>query len=236
MDGDEGSSDRTGAGGLRRGSSAASDHTDDGSNGKSRKSSDHRSGGQFIHPVPIEQQVIDASVDAVIYKKDAWVYAQDQKNDWYVARMYAARETSNGQEIKVHYRGWNTRYDIFLPLGRLRAYNGPVLDADKDAETFSVGDFVGARWGGKTFPAKILEFLTVDGEESAKVLFDDGFEKAVRIKTLSKLPGAQLAKIDMATFGRNLVLKSERTSFDDDKHIQELAQSNERVKHYESTA
>jgi hypothetical protein len=76
MDGDDGSSSERASGGLHRESPAASDHTDDGvSNGKSRS-------GQFVHPEPVDQELVNASVDAVVYKKDAWVYARDQKGDW----------------------------------------------------------------------------------------------------------------------------------------------------------
>jgi hypothetical protein len=49
-----------------------------------------------------------------------------------MARMISERETTTGYQIKVHYRGWNVRYDTYLSMDRLRVCNREESPNDGD--------------------------------------------------------------------------------------------------------
>lgn len=54
--------------------------------------------------------------------------------------MMSERYTTKGIEIKVHYRGWNVRYDTYLPLHRIRVCNEVTPNDDGESKSSPVSD------------------------------------------------------------------------------------------------
>ncbi|KAG0421714.1 hypothetical protein HPB47_002410, partial [Ixodes persulcatus] len=105
------------------------------------------------------------------------------------------------EEVLVHFEGWSSRYDEWLPLDspRLRPATHPHTrkeqlkkQAPRKPE-YKKGEEVLARWGDrKTYPAKVLE---VNEEGTYCVLFFDGIVKTLKAINVEKMPQEQKGSV-----------------------------------------
>ncbi|XP_042149721.1 PHD finger protein 20-like protein 1 isoform X3 [Ixodes scapularis] len=137
---------------------------------------------------------------APVYAPGTRVEARDfQQLQWYPAKVVTLDEGE--EEVLVHFEGWSSRYDEWLPLDspRLRPATHPHTrkeqlkkQAPRKPE-YKKGEEVLARWGDrKTYPAKVLE---VNEEGTYCVLFFDGIVKTLKAINVEKMPQEQKGSV-----------------------------------------
>ena len=81
---------------------------------------------------------------------------------WWVSLFFCRYKSKlvevdhDGCRVKVHFEGWNGRYDEWLPMNskRLRPLTEEIFSEHQ--ESYSVGDFVIARWQAKHTQAGLV--------------------------------------------------------------------------------
>ncbi|CAN7996074.1 unnamed protein product [Ixodes hexagonus] len=171
------SSEESSAGGRRWCSETSNDKSDADSSGTGSTSRRRRS-----RLVPL-------------YAPGTRVEARDFQQQWYPAKVVSLDEAE--EEVLIHFEGWSSRYDEWLPLDspRLRLATHPHTRKEQLKKQtprkpeYKKGEEVLARWGDrKTYPAKVLE---VKEEGTYCVLFFDGIVKTLKAINVEKMPQEQ---------------------------------------------
>jgi hypothetical protein len=135
------------------------------------------------------------------FKVGTLVNARDLQDNWYKSRIIEIDEQN--QRAKVHFFGWNSRYDQWfdinsndlreLPFKATPQSTAPqapstnivlppeALEYDKITDRFDMNTKVWAKWTDNFFyPARILKHLRRNRTLYYDVKFDDGMKRIVR--------------------------------------------------------
>lgn len=113
----------------------------------------------------------------------------DHTKNWYRCKIIQVDEN----RVKVHFCGWNSRYDKWLDKNsnELRAEKKstntktPETNEDKKHDTIPNGSQVMAKWIDETYyPAKIIRSLTKSHLLYYEVKFFDGVKKTIQFNNL----------------------------------------------------
>lgn len=133
-----------------------------------------------------------------VYTPGTRVEARDFQDKWYPAKVVSVDEEDG--DVLIHFEGWSSRYDEWLPVDSPRLRLATHLHTRKEVKKhhsrkseYKKGEEVLARWGDrKKYPAKILE---VKEEGTYSVLFYDGIVKTLKAIKVEKMPTEQKGSV-----------------------------------------
>ncbi|XP_077514794.1 PHD finger protein 20-like isoform X3 [Amblyomma americanum] len=132
-----------------------------------------------------------------VYAPGTRVEARDFQDKWYAAKVVSVDEEDG--DVLIHFEGWSSRYDEWLPMDSPRLRLAVHLHTRKEVKAHSKkseykkGEEVLARWGDrKKYPAKILE---VNEGGTYSVLFYDGIVKTLKAIKVEKMPSDQKGSV-----------------------------------------
>ncbi|XP_077557023.1 PHD finger protein 20-like isoform X4 [Haemaphysalis longicornis] len=133
-----------------------------------------------------------------VYTPGTRVEARDFQDKWYPAKVVSVDEEDG--DVLIHFEGWSSRYDEWLPADSPRLRLAAHLHTRKEVKKhrsrkseYKKGEEVLARWGDrKKYPAKILE---VKEEGIYSVLFYDGIVKTLKAIKVEKMPSDQKGSV-----------------------------------------
>ncbi|KAH7962799.1 hypothetical protein HPB52_018027 [Rhipicephalus sanguineus] len=129
-----------------------------------------------------------------VYAPGTRVEARDFQDKWYAAKVVSVDE-ENG-DVLIHFEGWSSRYDEWLPMDSPRLRLAANLHTRKEVKKhrykkseYKKGEEVLARWGDRRkYPAKVIE---VKDDELYSVIFYDGIVKTLKGINIEKMPSDQ---------------------------------------------
>lgn len=133
-----------------------------------------------------------------VYAPGTRVEARDFQDKWYAAKVVSVDEEDG--DVLIHFEGWSSRYDEWLPMDSPRLRLAANLHTRKEVKKhrskkseYKKGEEVLARWGDRRkYPAKILE---VKEEELYTVIFYDGIVKTLKGINIEKMPSDQKGSV-----------------------------------------
>lgn len=132
-----------------------------------------------------------------VYTPGTRVEARDFQDKWYTAKVVSVDEEDG--DVLIHFEGWSSRYDEWLPMDSPRLRLAVHLHTRKEVKAHSKkseykkGEEVLALWGDrKKYPAKILE---VNEGGTYSVLFYDGIVKTLKAIKIEKMPSDQKGSV-----------------------------------------
>lgn len=132
-----------------------------------------------------------------VYAPGTRVEARDFQDKWYAAKVVSVDEEDG--DVLIHFEGWSSRYDEWLPMDSSRLRLAAHLHTRKEVKAHSKkseykkGEEVLALWGDrKQYPAKILE---VNEGGTYSVLFYDGIVKTLKAIKVEKMPSDQKGSV-----------------------------------------
>uniref|UniRef100_A0A224Z4Y7 PHD finger protein 20 n=1 Tax=Rhipicephalus zambeziensis TaxID=60191 RepID=A0A224Z4Y7_9ACAR len=133
-----------------------------------------------------------------VYAPGTRVEARDFQDKWYAAKVVSVDE-ENG-DVLIHFEGWSSRYDEWLPMDSPRLRLAANLHTRKEVKKhrykkseYKKGEEVLARWGDRRkYPAKVIE---VKDEELYSVIFYDGIVKTLKGINIEKMPSDQKGSV-----------------------------------------
>ncbi|XP_050045363.1 PHD finger protein 20-like isoform X2 [Dermacentor andersoni] len=133
-----------------------------------------------------------------VYTPGTRVEARDFQDKWYAAKVVSVDEEDG--DVLIHFEGWSSRYDEWLPMDSPRLRLAANLHTRKEVKKhryrkseYKKGEEVLARWGDRRkYPAKILE---VKEDELYAVIFYDGIVKTLKAINIEKMPSDQKGSV-----------------------------------------
>ncbi|KAL1444244.1 hypothetical protein MTO96_029930 [Rhipicephalus appendiculatus] len=133
-----------------------------------------------------------------VYAPGTRVEARDFQDKWYAAKVVSVDE-ENG-DVLIHFEGWSSRYDEWLPMDSPRLRLAANLHTRKEVKKhrfkkseYKKGEEVLARWGDRRkYPAKVIE---VKDDELYSVIFYDGIVKTLKGINIEKMPSDQKGSV-----------------------------------------
>ncbi|OQV22300.1 hypothetical protein BV898_03801 [Hypsibius exemplaris] len=110
--------------------------------------------------------------------------ACDETKTWYKAKIVQVNQDAG--QIYVHFEGWNTRYDEWLPMFSKRIRPLTEEKFSEHQERYNIGDYLIARWSCQTSKPGIVVEVQTDPEKYV-ILYHDGAKRLVTNKGLRRM-------------------------------------------------